>query len=189
MPSIVLPPKAEPRDRWLTRAEAKRLRKAAMGTPHLYRFIVIGLLTGSRSGSIFKLKWDWVDFESGTMLRREPGEAEDARKQTPPVRMGRALTRILRRWQRQDAALGCPYVVHYNGQPVSRIKRTWAKACTAAKLKGVTPHTLRHTRATWLMQAGIDIWEAAGSLGMTPEILQTVYGKHHPDFQKRAAEV
>src|SRR5215469_18331721 len=31
-----------------------------------------------------------------------------------------------------------------------------------AKLSGkVTPHTLRHTAATWLMRAGVDKWEAA----------------------------
>jgi integrase len=55
--------------------------------------------------------------------------------------------------------------------------------------KDVTPHTLRHTRATWLMQSGIDPWEAAGHLGMSMETLQRVYGKHHPDYQKNAAEI
>lgn len=159
-----------------------------MKWPHLYRFIVIGLLTGSRSGAIFALQWNWIDFRAGIMLRRAPGEAQDARKRTPPVRIGRALLRLLRRWKRLDDGAS-PFVVHYEGKQVYRIKRTWKKACAAAKLKGVTPHTLRHTRATWLMQAGVDIWEAAGALGMTPDILQTVYGKHHPDFQKRAAEV
>ncbi len=38
------------------------------------------------------------------------------------------------------------------------------------------------------MQAGVDMWEAAGSLGMTVETLQNTYGHHHSDFQKRAAE-
>ena len=35
----------------------------------------------------------------------------------------------------------------------------------------VTPHIFRHTAATWLMQPGIDMWEAAGFLGMTVEML------------------
>lgn len=39
-----------------------------------------------------------------------------------------------------------------------------------------------------MMQAGVDMWEAAGSLGMTVETLQNVYGHHHSDFQKNAAE-
>jgi integrase len=53
----------------------------------------------------------------------------------------------------------------------------------------VVPHSLRHTRATWLMQAGVTPWEAAGALGMSVEVLERVYGHHHPEWQKRAAEV
>jgi integrase len=37
---------------------------------------------------------------------------------------------------------------------------------------------LRHTAATWLMQAGVDRWEAAGFLGMSVEMLDRVYGHH-----------
>lgn len=187
VPAIVLPAKPEPRERWLSRSEARQLRKAAMKWPHLYRFIVIGLLTGSRSGAILALRWDWVDWQARTMLRRDPRESQDARKRTPPVRMGERLFRIMRRWHKQDGGKG--YVVHYKGAPVTRLQRTWRMAVKAAKLEDVTPHTLRHTRATWLMQAGIPIWEAAGALGMTPDILQSTYGKHHPDYQKAAAEV
>ena len=31
------------------------------------------------------------------------------------------------------------------------------------------------------MQAGTDLWEAAGYLGMTIEMLHGCYGHHHPD--------
>ena len=51
----------------------------------------------------------------------------------------------------------------------------------------VTPHTLRHTAATWLMQNGVPMWEAAGFLGMSKEILEKTYGHHHPDHMKAAA--
>jgi hypothetical protein len=51
----------------------------------------------------------------------------------------------------------------------------------------VPTRPLRHTAATWLMQAGVDMWEAAGWLGMTVEQLKANYG-HHPDFQEGAAE-
>src|ERR1700744_955796 len=57
-----------------------------------------------------------------------------------------------------------------------------------AKLSGtVTPHTLRHTAATWLMQRGVPVWEAAGFLGMSAEVLLEIYGHHHPDFLQGAA--
>jgi integrase len=57
-----------------------------------------------------------------------------------------------------------------------------------ARLSGkVTPHTLRHTAAAWLMQRSVPIWEAAGFLGMSPEVLQDTYGHHHPDHLHGAA--
>jgi hypothetical protein len=37
------------------------------------------------------------------------------------------------------------------------------------------------------MQAGVDKWEAAGFLGMSVEILDRVYGHHHPDHLGLAA--
>ena len=37
------------------------------------------------------------------------------------------------------------------------------------------------------MQAGTDLFEAAGYLGMSPETLWKEYGHHHPSFQKKAA--
>jgi hypothetical protein len=32
------------------------------------------------------------------------------------------------------------------------------------------------------MQRGLSIWEAAGFLGMSSEVLQDTYGYHHPDY-------
>ena len=37
------------------------------------------------------------------------------------------------------------------------------------------------------MQAGVDKWEAAGFLGMGVEMLDRVYGHHHPDHLRAAA--
>jgi hypothetical protein len=46
---------------------------------------------------------------------------------------------------------------------------------------------LRHTAATRLMQRRVPIWEAAGFLGMSAEVLQETYGHHHLDYLQRAA--
>jgi integrase len=185
---VWFPPKEQPRDRWLTRNEAARLLWAARRTPHLARFILLGLYTGSRSSVILSLQWSWIDLNGKVMLRRAPGTPE-SKKRTPPVRLGRRILAHLRRWRRLDGP-HCVYVCHYDGKKIDRLIHSWPTAVARAGLgKDVTPHALRRTRATWVMQAGVDIWEAAGHLGMSPTILQTVYAKHHPDFQKRAAEV
>lgn len=188
VPSIWLPLRGDPRTRWLTRSEAARLVCAARRMPHLLRFILLGIYTGSRPGNILRLTWDQIDLARGVMSRRAAGEPEDARKRSPPVRLGKRILTHLRRWKRLDGQSGV-YVCHYNGAPVAKLRRSFPAAVRKAELSGITPHTLRHTRATWLMQAGVDMWEAAGHLGMSVEVLTTVYGHHHPDWQKRAAEV
>jgi len=187
LPKITLPDKPEPRDRWLNREEARRLRHAAKGTPHLYRFVVLGLYTGTRTGALLATKWSWVDLGRGTILRREPGTAE-TKKRTPRVKAGKALLRLLRRWRKMDDPQ-VEFVCHYDGKQVKQLRRSFGAAVRRAGLEGVSPHTLRHTRATWLMQAGVSIWEAAGALGMSPMMLQRTYGHHHEDWQSRAAEV
>ena len=68
------------------------------------------------------------------------------------------------------------------GQPVRSVRKAFASSAKAAGLgRDVTPHVLRHTAATWLMQAGTDLWEASGFLGMTVQTLMNTYGHHHPD--------
>ena len=189
IPHVMLPPRNEPRDRWLTRSEAARLLWASRRTEHLKRFILIGLYTGSRSGVVRGLQWSWIDFKAGTMRRRAPGSTETKNKRTPPVRVPRRLMHFLRRWHKADAGI-CHYVVHYNGKPLLRQPHTsWDNAIDRAKLPGLMPHVLRHTRATWMVQKGVAPWQAAGFLGMTVRVLEATYGHHHPDWQKDAADI
>jgi hypothetical protein len=84
------------------------------------------------------------------------------------------------------------FVVHrmQDGQPLAgKIRSAWECILRDAGLdEDVVRHTLRHTAATWSIQAGTDMWQAAGSLGMTVEQLQETTSHHHPDFQSEAAE-
>jgi integrase len=94
----------------------------------------------------------------------------------------------MRRWKARKLMVAC--FVEFNGKPVASVKKGFQSAVRLAHLPGrVTPHTLRHTAATWLMQRGVPIWEAAAFLGMSPEVLQDTYGHrhHHPDFLQGAA--
>jgi integrase len=93
----------------------------------------------------------------------------------------------MRRWARCRVIKD--YFVEWNGKPVHSIKVGFKRAVALAGLSGkVSPHTLRHTAATWLMQAGVPIWEAAGFLGMSPMMVEQTYGHHHPAHMRGAAE-
>jgi integrase len=52
---------------------------------------------------------------------------------------------------------GQEHVFLYEGRPVSNAygKAAWRKACKRAGLEGLRFHDLRHTWASWLIQAGV----------------------------------
>ena len=211
---VSLPPKGEARDRWLTRDEAAALiwhcwryrekqtvhsgrgKGRAVFTAkrplrHVARFILIGIYTGTRASAIATASpypeqgRSFVDLERGIFYRKQIGKRATKKLQTPAPVPPRLLAHM-RRWDRMKLIVEC--FVEFNGKPVASVKKGFKSAVGLASLTGkVTPHTLRHTAATWLMQRGVPVWEAAGFLGMSAEVLLGTYGHHHPDFLHGAA--
>lgn len=187
VPVLILPPKPSPRTNWMTRNEAARFLWFARKTPHLARFFVVGWYTGSRRDVIAGVKWSMIDFKTKIMQRKERGAIE-TKKRAPPLRMGARLMSHLKRWKRLDGR-GAVYVVNYRGKRILRPDESWKRVRRLAKLpEHVTPHILRHSRATTMMRAGVNPWDAANALGMSLDVLTKVYGHHHPDWQKSAAD-
>lgn len=174
---------------------------------HLARFNLLALATGTRRTATLGVQWypntsgGWIDLDRAVMHRRADGAAETKKRQ-PPVRLGRRILVHLRRWKAIDdrtrkAAPRAPdapfpylHVVAWRGRPVASVRTAFEAAADLAWLgPDVTPHVLRHTRATWLMHGGVDLWEAAGALGMSFKTLESRYAHHHPDWQKDAAEI
>lgn len=201
---VTLPDKSPPRERWLTRSEAARLLWAAWRlrdrrdlvpnrptAQHVSRFILLALYTGTRAGAICNAALaptegkGWIDLERGVFYRRAQGRKETKKRQ-PPVRLPPRLLAHLRRWQAKGSAKRM--AIENRGLALTyRINKAFLAARKAAGLgPEVTPHTLRHTAATWLMQRGVPMWEAAGFLGMSVETLSATYGHHHQDFQQSA---
>lgn len=185
--AVQLPRSAPPRERWLQRGEVAKLLIAALKERrvrlHLPLFILLGVYTGHRKEALLSLRWHQVDFARGFINFNLPTEIR-TNKRKAHIPIPRKLLTHLRRARLRGSELG--FVIHENGNRVKDIKRGFATACRRAGLQGVTPHTLRHTCATWLMIGGVPAWDAASFLGMSPETLQRVYGHHHPDYLSSA---
>lgn len=214
MVRVSLPSKGPPRDRWLTRDEAakliwacwryreqqtvhrgrqKGLHIATDKRPlrHLARFILIGLYTGTRASAIASASpyrntgHSFVELDQGIYYRLAIGRRATNKRQTPAPIPARLLAHM-RRWVRRGIVTS--HFVEWHGAPVKSVKTAFRHAVGLAGLWGkVTPHTLRHTAATWLMQAGVPIWQAAGYLGMSASMIERTYGHHHPDYMRGAA--
>lgn len=124
----------------------------------------------------------YIDVDRSIFYRRPVGAAE-TKKRCPPVPpLPQRLSAHLRRWK----WLGQRFCVEWNGSPVHDVDKAFRRNAHDCGMKDVTPHTLRHTSATWLMQGGGDIWQSAKFLGMTVEQLERTNGHHHPDHLKNA---
>lgn len=202
---VRLPPKGQPRQRHLTRSEAARLLAGALGwdrvtgrrnrlriNRHLARFILIALYTGTRHRAVLELQWmpnttgGWVDLAAGVLYRRAEMAAEGP-KPRPAIPIAPRLTAHLQRWRRLTAR----HVIEHNGTAVRhQLQSSWRGARKLAGLDAaVTPHILRHTCASWMLQAGVPMWTVAGVLGATEEVVRTTYGHHATEYLRDAVGV
>ncbi len=198
---VSLPAQSTPRERHLTRTEAAQLLWGALGfdisgkrhpfriNRHLARFILIGLYTGTRHDAILRLQWmpnttgGWIDLKAGVIYRRPKGAVESG-KRRPPLPIPPRLLPHLQRWRKHTAR----FLVEWQGLPVaSQERRAWRRARELAGLgSDVTPHVLRHTAATWLLQRGVSVYDVAGVLGCSEEVIRRTYGHHAKDHLRTA---
>lgn len=198
---ISLPPQPGPRQRHLNRSEVAALLAAALGwdrrgvrhrmkiNRHLARFILVALYTGTRHEAVLRLRWvpntdsGWIDLASGVLYRRASG-AVDKGKRRPPVPITPRLLAHLRRWRRSAST----HVIEYAGRPItSKERRAWKTSRELAGLGAeVTPHVLRHTCATLLLQLGVSVYDVAGVLGASEDVVRRTYGHHAHDHLRHA---
>jgi len=169
-----------PRDIWLTREQVGTLIDTAH-SPHLKLFIKLAVSTAARSGALLDLKWEQVNMESRIIdFGRGWGN-----KRRAIVPMNDDVYEALLTAQ---TLAQTNHVIEYNGKPVKSIKGGFRKLCIECCIKA-SPHALRHTAATWLVMGGVPLAEVARLLGNSEAMVEKVYGKHSPDYLRRAVSV
>lgn len=185
-PFIKLPASSPPRERWLSEAEAGRLIAASRGKakklPRIFRFIHLAFGTAGRKSAILELRRKQVDMEKGIIYLNPEGRAQTKKKRaTIPIsdELRPVLAQILNQIPDKDEA----FLLDHAGS----IRTSFATARRLAKLgKDVTPHTIRHTWATWRAQAGVPLWSIAGVLGDSLETVTKTYAHHCPEYLRDA---
>lgn len=96
-----------------------------------------------------------VDLEQGVFYRGATDHRQTKKRQ-PPAKLPPRLLAHMRRWVAKGFAKKA--VIEWNGKPVRSVRKGFEAAVKAAGLSAdVTPHILRHTCATWLMQGGANL--------------------------------
>lgn len=178
---IELPPMPAPRERHLTRAEYDRLLKSCRHK-HLKLFVQLAHATAGRKSAVLDLTWDRVDFDRG-IIRLGKGDKRVKGRATVPMTQ---TVRVALLGARERAS--SDYVVEYAGGKVGNVAKGFREAASDAGLKGISPHTLRHTAAVWLAEAGVPMPEIAQFLGHSDSrVTERVYARFSPEYLKKAA--
>ncbi|HUR34785.1 MAG TPA: tyrosine-type recombinase/integrase [Vicinamibacterales bacterium] len=152
-------------------------------TDHMQPIVLLALNTGLRRGELLGLTWGDVD-RVGAQLVVRGTEAKSGRTRYLPLN-SEALA-VLAAWRPADAKADAFVFAGIEGEQMQSLKTAWGKISKAAKLEGFTFHDLRHTFASKLVQAGVDLNTVRELLGHA-DIKMTLRYAHLAPEHKAAA--
>ena len=186
-------PEPAGRNRWLTHEEAEQLLQAARANrqaQHLVDFIRLGLNTGMRSGEMLGLEWRRVDLKQGQVLLGAEDQKNRRLSSVPLNRTAREALLSRARFRARQCPSSPWVFCNQNGERIASIKKSFAAAVERAGIPHCTPHDLRRTCASWLVQARTPIQEVARLLRHADvQITMNVYAHLMPDQLRSTVEI
>lgn len=156
---------------------------ASVGKPRLDRvtlFVCLIMDTAARKEAVLGLTWDRVDLRGGTIDFRDPALPTTKKRRTV-VPISFRLRPLLERAARERTT---KYVLGFRD-----IRREYEAFVRDTPFPHITPHDLRRTWATLAARAGVPLWEIAGVLGDTVEVVTQHYAVHCPNHLRGAVDV
>jgi len=107
-------------------------------------------LTGARLGEILKLKWEYINWEAGTL------DLPDSKTGQKCIYLNEPAKEILRSIIRQ---VDNPYVIcgAKQGEHIVNLQKSWRRIRASADLNDVRLHDLRHTFASIAVSGGMSL--------------------------------
>jgi integrase len=172
------------RDRWLTEDEASRLLGCCR--PWLRDLVLFALHTGMRMGEILELTWRGVDFtrRTVTVFRSKNGERRTIPVNDTVLHVLKEKTKV--RSLTVDRVF-CSKI--FTPLESGHLRRAFRLALGKAKIEDFHFHDLRHTFATRLVQAGIDLYKVQQLLGHKSPIMTQRYAHHYPESLRDGVEI
>lgn len=146
VPRVRMLPEPKRRIRWITRDESERLIKVL--PDHLAAMVRFSLETGLRRANVTGLQWSQID-----LIRRtawiHPDQAKARKAIAVPLSVN-AVNVI-----REQIGKHSTHVFSYHGNSIIQVNtKTWRAALVKVGIKEFRWHDLRHTWASWHVQAG-----------------------------------
>ena len=171
-------------ERWLTLEEEKKLLDSSLDW--LREIMIFGIATGFRQSEILDLKWSLVDLSRRTItILEQKNQGTD----TLPLNE-RALNILKERSRKRPDGTEFVFCTQKGTRIGSRnLLRAFYSALRKSKIAPLRFHDLRHTFATRLVQAGVDLYTVQ-KLGRWKNISMVMrYAHHYPESLRSGVEV
>jgi integrase len=166
------------RERILTAEEMRCLIDAAPA--HLKPVLVIALNTGMRRNEILSLKWANINPGQRFIFI---GDSKSGKSRKVP--MNGMVIEAFKQIPRNSE------YVFFNPEtkgPIKDVKTAFKSACGKAKINGLRLHDLRHTAASRMVEAGIDLVTVSKILGHSSIQMTMRYAHPTPENMQRAVD-
>lgn len=170
-------------ERWITKEEEERL--LGVSPSWVKEIIIFALNTGMRQDEILSLKWPQVD-----LLRRTVTLLKTKNKEIRTVPLNQTVCAMLSVKGKIRHISGYVFTSQAGTKIDARnLLRSFYIARKEAKLEDVRFHDLRHSFATRLVQAGIDLYVVKELLGHKTITMTMRYAHHNPESLRHGVEI
>lgn len=150
---------------------------------HLKPMVSLSLYTGLRRGELFDLTWADVDIDHAILTVRRAAAKSGRSRHVP---LNDAAVECLKAWRSQTKGQELVFQNPKKGGRFGHVNDSWRAVMRAANLKSFRWHDMRHTFASRLVMAGVDLNTVRELLGHA-DIKMTLRYAHLSPETKRAA--
>lgn len=150
---------------------------------HLKPAVLLSLNTGLRRGELFGLKWEDIDFKR-RMLSVIADNAKSGKTRHVPLNDEAFDT--LKGWKAQSNSINGYVFEGRTGKNFHDVRGSWLTVLTGAKITKFRWHDLRHTFASKLVMAGVDLNTVRELLGHTDYKMTLRYAHLAPEHKATA---
>lgn len=150
---------------------------------HLEPMVLLSLNTGLRQGELFGLEWENINFDE-KYLTVSGSKAKS--KVTRHIPLNKEALSILTDWSSQKKKKGGLLFPSRDGKPFLTIKKSWMQVLNKANITKFRWHDLRHTFASNLVMAGVDLNTVRELLGHADLTMTLRYAHLAPEHKAEA---
>jgi integrase len=170
------------KERIITEEEEKNLLEACPG--YVRPIIDTALNTGMRRGEIFNLEWKQVDLKERTIRVVYTKSGKDR-----IIPVNDRMNQVLLGQKQLNGKSPFVFPNPDTGRPYTDIKKSFKCACGNAGIKDLRFHDLRHTFASRLVRAGVDLITVRDLLGHFSVRVTQRYTHTGKDQKQRAVDL